>query len=64
MRSWLTWSAVLLGTLALAVNAGAAAVYFYDASQAHTVALGVTIAGMSCAAHPGGMELLGPVPVL
>jgi len=25
---------------------------------------GVTIAGMSCAAHPGGMELLGPVPVL
>ena len=25
---------------------------------------GVVIAGMSCAAHPGGMELLGPVPVL
>src|SRR5438105_1145028 len=46
MRSWLTWSAVLLGTLALAVNAAAAAVYFYDASQAHTVARGVTIAGI------------------
>jgi L,D-transpeptidase catalytic domain/Putative peptidoglycan binding domain len=46
MRSWLTWSAVLLGTLALAVNAAAAAVYFYDAAQAHTVALGVTIAGI------------------
>jgi sugar fermentation stimulation protein A len=25
---------------------------------------GVLIAGMRCAAHPGGMELLGPVPVL
>ena len=25
---------------------------------------GVVIAGMSCAAHPGGMEVLGPVPVL
>ena len=25
---------------------------------------GVVIAGMSCAAHPDGMEVLGPVPVL
>lgn len=25
---------------------------------------GVTVAGLHCAAHPGGMELLGPVPVL
>jgi len=25
---------------------------------------GVAVAGLSCAAHPGGMELLGPVPVL
>lgn len=25
---------------------------------------GVTIAGLCCAAHPAGMELLGPVPVL
>src|SRR5947209_5522629 len=46
MRSWLTWSAVLLGTLALAVNAAAAAVYFYDASRAHPVARGVTIPGI------------------
>jgi lipoprotein-anchoring transpeptidase ErfK/SrfK len=46
MRSWLTWSAVLLGTVAVAANAAAAAVYFYDASRAHTVARGVTIAGV------------------
>src|SRR6267142_891082 len=25
---------------------------------------GVAVAGLRCAAHPGGMELLGPVPVL
>jgi sugar fermentation stimulation protein A len=25
---------------------------------------GVIVAGLACAAHPGGMELIGPVPVL
>jgi lipoprotein-anchoring transpeptidase ErfK/SrfK len=49
MRSWLTWSAVLLGTLAVAVNAAAAYVYFDDASRAHTVARGVTVAGVDVA---------------
>ena len=34
MRSWLTWSAVVVGTLAVAVNAAAAYVYFDDASRA------------------------------
>jgi len=46
MRSWLTWSAVVVGTLAVAVNAAAAYVYFDDASRAHTVARGVTVAGV------------------
>jgi len=37
---------------------------FLPRARARARAAGVTIAGLCCAAHPGGMELLGPVPVL
>lgn len=46
MRRRLIWGAVTLTALAVVVNAGAAAVYLYDASRADVVARGVTIAGV------------------
>jgi lipoprotein-anchoring transpeptidase ErfK/SrfK len=46
MRRWLTWGAIVLGALVLVVNAGAAAAYLYDSSQAHVIADGVTVAGV------------------
>lgn len=45
-RRWLTWGAIALGGLILAVNAGAAAAYFYDSSQAGEIAAGVSVAGI------------------
>jgi lipoprotein-anchoring transpeptidase ErfK/SrfK len=46
MRRWLIWSGVVLGIVAFAMNAAAAAAYLYDNSRAHTIARGVTVAGV------------------
>jgi lipoprotein-anchoring transpeptidase ErfK/SrfK len=52
MRRRLIWGALALGTLAVAVNAAAAFVYVDDAGRAHTVARGVTVAGIDVGGLP------------
>jgi lipoprotein-anchoring transpeptidase ErfK/SrfK len=52
MRRLLIWGALVVATVAVAANAGAAAAYFYDSARADVLARGVTVAGVDVGGLP------------